>query len=295
MGARTIPPSREPSDTYYEILGVPEDADQGAIRAAYRRLSNQVHPDRGGSSALFRKVVDAYATLSDPARREAYDRFLHGPGDCAPFARTPGDQFQDQGYAGWGEEASAHEGRAHEGTRSDDGGPFAEEHAAPGWVRVDAQSAWGSDHGTTGFEQYEQYPSAGRAQRSGLARYFDRHPAGFVALAGLVVYLLGAALGPPGSGTSENPVGTSVTLVGFLFIFLGLVAMAGGRRLKSRPGPTGLPMARRGSRLLLSELAAGFRSLGRALVVLVGAVFLASLVSGSLRHRHSRDIGRRYY
>ncbi|MGJ3230278.1 MAG: DnaJ domain-containing protein [Oceanicaulis sp.] len=46
-----------------EILGVPEDADETAVRAAYRRLMKQVHPDAGGNDALAAKVHEARDVL----------------------------------------------------------------------------------------------------------------------------------------------------------------------------------------------------------------------------------------
>lgn len=62
--------------TYYEILGVAPDATPQEIRSAYRRLAKQVHPDQGGSAAIFQFISDAYATLSDPSARQAYDATL---------------------------------------------------------------------------------------------------------------------------------------------------------------------------------------------------------------------------
>lgn len=59
--------------TFYEVLGITPDASAAEIKAAYRRLSRQVHPDRGGSEPLFRAVNEAYAVLSDPSRRGDYD------------------------------------------------------------------------------------------------------------------------------------------------------------------------------------------------------------------------------
>ena len=63
-----------PETTLYEILELSPTADLDEIKAAYRRLSTQVHPDRGGSGALFRLVREAYATLSDDNLRAEYDR-----------------------------------------------------------------------------------------------------------------------------------------------------------------------------------------------------------------------------
>lgn len=61
-------------ENYYELLGLEPSAAPAEIRTAYLELSKRVHPDRGGSKALFRQVNRAYEILSDPARREIYDR-----------------------------------------------------------------------------------------------------------------------------------------------------------------------------------------------------------------------------
>ena len=62
----------------YAVLGIPRDADDDAIRNAYRLLARQYHPDRGaGSSAeKFRQVNDAYETLINPERRASYNYSL---------------------------------------------------------------------------------------------------------------------------------------------------------------------------------------------------------------------------
>ncbi|MCW5982160.1 MAG: J domain-containing protein [Bryobacteraceae bacterium] len=54
--------------TYYEILGIPMDADDRAIRTAFRMLARRFHPDAGAGSSpeKFRRLVEAYATLGDP-------------------------------------------------------------------------------------------------------------------------------------------------------------------------------------------------------------------------------------
>jgi len=65
--------------SFYAVLGVPPDADEQAIRQAYRRLARRYHPDRGQGSSIdnFRRVNEAYETLSDSARRHAYDLRLN--------------------------------------------------------------------------------------------------------------------------------------------------------------------------------------------------------------------------
>src|SRR5579884_454111 len=62
----------------YAALGISCDADDQAIRRAYRMLARRYHPDQGiGSSAeKFREVTEAYETLIDPARRRSYDLSL---------------------------------------------------------------------------------------------------------------------------------------------------------------------------------------------------------------------------
>ena len=84
------------SDTLYEVLNVPPDANAEEIRAAFRRLSVKVHPDQGGSNALFRSVKDAYDTLSDSRRRADYDRSLNS----APGLPSLAGKYGAPGWAG---------------------------------------------------------------------------------------------------------------------------------------------------------------------------------------------------
>ena len=64
---------------YYELLGVARGADDAAIKAAYRRLAKEHHPDRKNgckeSEAQFKAINEAYDVLKDPQKRAAYDRF----------------------------------------------------------------------------------------------------------------------------------------------------------------------------------------------------------------------------
>ena len=57
----------------YEILGVPRDAPVTKIRAAYRELAKEHHPDKGGDPKKFAQIAQAYAVLSKSAKRKHYD------------------------------------------------------------------------------------------------------------------------------------------------------------------------------------------------------------------------------
>src|SRR3954468_21223765 len=66
----------EPSEDYYSLLGVEVDIDRVQLRRVWRRLALRWHPDRAGpeATATFQKLSVAYAVLSDPIARAAYDR-----------------------------------------------------------------------------------------------------------------------------------------------------------------------------------------------------------------------------
>jgi DnaJ-class molecular chaperone len=71
---------------YYGLLGIERDADDKAIKSAYRKLALRYHPDRnpGDDAAVerFKEINEAYAVLSDGEKRARYDRY--GTADPAP-------------------------------------------------------------------------------------------------------------------------------------------------------------------------------------------------------------------
>jgi len=85
---------------YYELLGIQRGADEAAIKAAYRRLAKECHPDRHNGcrdqEARFKAISEAYDVLKDPQKRAAYDRFGH-----AAFRNGGGDPFAEGGFNGF--------------------------------------------------------------------------------------------------------------------------------------------------------------------------------------------------
>lgn len=86
---------------YYELLNVPRDADERALKAAYRKLALECHPDRNGgcaqSAEKFKAISQAYDVLKDPQKRAAYDRFGHAAFSNGGFGQGHANGAQDFG------------------------------------------------------------------------------------------------------------------------------------------------------------------------------------------------------
>src|ERR1700749_3808185 len=84
---------------YYEVLGVERTCDAGALKASFRKLAMEHHPDRNGgcedAAGGVKEINEAYSVLSDPQKRAHHHRFGHagvnGPGGGG------GPQFHDVG------------------------------------------------------------------------------------------------------------------------------------------------------------------------------------------------------
>jgi molecular chaperone DnaJ len=66
---------------YYEVLGVPRDADEATVKKSFRRLARELHPDVNAhdpdAEEKFKEAAEAYEVLSDPTRRQTYDAYGH--------------------------------------------------------------------------------------------------------------------------------------------------------------------------------------------------------------------------
>lgn len=89
---------------YYEVLGVARDADAAALKAAYRKAAHLHHPDKNqgdkASEEKFKEATEAYAVLSDEAKRARYDQFGFAGGggagdDPFGFGRGGGASIND--------------------------------------------------------------------------------------------------------------------------------------------------------------------------------------------------------
>ncbi len=86
---------------YYEILGVPRNATEEEIKAAYRRLAKKYHPDvaedKEKAEKIFREINEAYQVLSDPEKRRLYDMYGH----AGLTGSIPGGSYGRQPYTGY--------------------------------------------------------------------------------------------------------------------------------------------------------------------------------------------------
>jgi molecular chaperone DnaJ len=93
---------------FYEILGIPRNADEDAIKSAYRRLVKRLHPDVSGNEPndAFREVQSAFETLSDLERRRRYDATLSRPQARPAGRRVDRACLDTRGLIEWGREGA---------------------------------------------------------------------------------------------------------------------------------------------------------------------------------------------
>lgn len=92
---------------YYEILGVSRNADEAAIKKAYRKIAKKYHPDTnaGNSQAAekFKEATEAYTVLTDPEKRKLYDRYGHVAFDSGAGAYNNAGAYDNTGGYGYRE------------------------------------------------------------------------------------------------------------------------------------------------------------------------------------------------
>ena len=87
--------------THYSVLGVQNTASPEEIKKAYRKLAKDSHPDKnGGNDTMFKKINEAYETLSDSDKRHVYDN----PNQMPDFGHGgfPGGDMFEQLFRGMG-------------------------------------------------------------------------------------------------------------------------------------------------------------------------------------------------
>lgn len=92
---------------YYKILDVNESADKTGIKAAYRKLARKYHPDVSGKAGedKFKEINEAYEILSDPKKREEYDKMRRGYANRKARSQGPGYErvsYDGDGFGDWG-------------------------------------------------------------------------------------------------------------------------------------------------------------------------------------------------
>lgn len=92
------------NEKFYKLLGVEKNATLDEIKKAFKKQALKEHPDKGGDTEKFKEISVAYECLSDPQKRDLYDKFgeegLNGGGQGSGFG---GDIFDLFGMGGRGQ------------------------------------------------------------------------------------------------------------------------------------------------------------------------------------------------
>jgi len=96
---------------YYEVLGIDKNADEAAVKRAYRKLAKKYHPDSNRENARaeekFKEATEAYNVLGDREKRKLYDQFGHAAfnegAETSDSYRSGFSDFGEGGSDGWKE------------------------------------------------------------------------------------------------------------------------------------------------------------------------------------------------
>lgn len=199
--------------TFYETLGVGIMATSKEIRAAYIRVIQSVHPDRGGPDVLFLRVQEAYETLSNPERRAAYDRSSKDRSD-----KSAGSAHDQSGWERIDDppprpRTSANTSNRGSGPTGPAPPPPGPKKGGPQWT----QSPPSSSPGATG-PQHVGVPAG--------SSFLSQHPVGAISLAGVGLLFLGSLTTRGGGG--------GLGLLGVVVLLVALVALLGRRGASER-------------------------------------------------------------
>jgi len=150
---------------HYETLQIPTNATPSEVKKSFYALSKTHHPDRNPSdphaSSRFVQISEAYAVLSTPAKRQAYDRDLHLHSSHSHSHHHPRGSYHSSGPAG-GRPASGLSRR-----RTQFHGPPPSFYRSGGWGEQSARRKAAQDAGAPGAEAPPSVGGTGQTGRAG--------------------------------------------------------------------------------------------------------------------------------
>ena len=103
------------NNKFYELLDIEKNANEKDIKKAFRKKAMKYHPDKGGDEEMFKKIQKAYETLSNPEKKDIYDKYGEEALDKGPGG--PGMSMDDifSMFGGGGRRGNNHSNREKKG------------------------------------------------------------------------------------------------------------------------------------------------------------------------------------